>query len=58
MGSDADTVVNQMPEHPVAAKLFRAQIAFCRGDLVACRSAKKQFLQIIQIPVDFFGKLG
>lgn len=34
----ADAVANGMTERPVAAQLFRAQIAFCRGDTRASRA--------------------
>lgn len=34
----ADAVANNMTQRPVAAQLFRAQIAFCRGDTRTCRA--------------------
>ena len=35
-----------MTDRPVAAKLFRAQIAFCRGDLVTCRQIAQSLLAL------------
>lgn len=42
----ADTVADGMTERPVAAQLFRAQIAFCRGDTITCRSMVEPLLEI------------
>ena len=42
----ADSVADNMTDRPVAAKLFRAQIAFCRGDLVTCRQIAQSLLAL------------
>lgn len=42
----ADSVADNMTDRPVAAKLFRAQIAFCRGDLVTCRQITQSLLAL------------
>lgn len=42
----ADSVADGMTERPVAAQLFRAQIAFCRGELELCRSISESLLQL------------
>jgi DNA-binding CsgD family transcriptional regulator len=42
----ADHVANGMTERPVAAQLFRAQIAFCRGDTRTCRVIVESLLDI------------
>lgn len=42
----ADAVADNMTERPVAAQLFRAQIAFCRGDTRTCRSIVEPLLEI------------
>lgn len=42
----ADAVADGMIERPVAAQLFRAQIAFCRGDTTACRKIAEPLLEI------------
>lgn len=42
----ADPVADQMTDRPVAAQLFRAQIAYCRGDLVTTRRIVEQLLEL------------
>ena len=42
----ADSVADGMTERPVAAQLFRAQIAFCRGDTRTCRAIVESLLQL------------
>ena len=42
----ADSVADNMTDRPVAAQLFRAQIAFCRGDLVTCRQITQSLLAL------------
>jgi len=42
----ADAVADGMTERPVAAQLFRAQIAWCRGDTKTCRSIVEPLLEI------------
>ena len=42
----ADAVADAMTERPVAAQLFRAQIAYCRGDTRACRAIVEPLLDI------------
>lgn len=46
MPGTADAVADNMTERPVAAQLFRAQIAFCRGDTRTCRSIVESLLEI------------
>ena len=42
----ADSVADHMTERPVAAQLFRAQIAFCRGDLTTSRTITESLLEL------------
>lgn len=42
----ADSVPDDMVERPVAAQLFRAQIAYCRGDLERCRQITESLLEL------------
>jgi len=42
----ADAVADSMTERPVAAQLFRAQIAYCRGDLDTCRNITEDLLEL------------
>lgn len=42
----ADSVPDLMTERPVAAQLFRAQIAYCRGDLTISRQITKSLLEL------------
>ena len=42
----ADLVADDMTERPVAAQLFRAQIAFCRGDLTTGRQIAESLLEL------------
>lgn len=42
----ADSVADNMTDRPVAAQLFRAQIAFCRGDLATCRQITQSLLTL------------
>lgn len=42
----ADAVADDMIERPVAAQLFRAQIAYCRGDLECCRRITEELLKL------------
>lgn len=42
----ADSVADNMTERPVAAQLFRAQIAYCRGELETCRKITEQLLKL------------
>ena len=42
----ADLVADDMTERPVAAQLFRAQIAFCRGDLTTGRQVAESLLEL------------
>ena len=42
----ADTVADSMTARPVAAQLFQAQIAFCRGDTRRCRGLVEPLLDI------------
>jgi len=41
----ADQVADSLHERPVAAELFRAQIAFCRGEIDTCRALVEPLLQ-------------
>lgn len=42
----ADSVADSMTDRPVAAQLFRAQIAFCRGDVQTCRTITESLLEL------------
>lgn len=42
----ADSVAEGMTERPVAAQLFRSQIAFCRGDIAASRQIVESLLEL------------
>lgn len=42
----ADSVADNMTDRPVAAQLFRAQIAYCRGDLATSRKITEQLLEL------------
>lgn len=42
----ADLVADSMTERPVAAQLFRAQIAYCRGDLKRSRRITETLLEL------------
>ena len=42
----ADSVADDMTERPVAAQLFRSQIAFCRGDIAASRQIVEALLEL------------
>lgn len=42
----ADAVAEGMTERPIAAQLFRAQIAFCRGDLTLSRQITESLLEL------------
>ena len=42
----ADRVADQMEERPVAAQLFRAQIAYCRGEMEKCRKIAESLLEL------------
>lgn len=46
MPGTADSVADNMTERPVAAQLFRAQIAYCRGELETCRKITEQLLKL------------
>ncbi len=46
MPGTADSVADAMTDRPVAAELFRAQIAFCRGELKLCRETVEKLLSI------------
>lgn len=41
----ADAVAQSLSEKPEAAKLFRAQLAFCRGQLEQCSTLAQEILQ-------------
>ena len=41
----ADSVADGMTERPVAAQLFRAQIAYCRGDIHTSRAITESLLE-------------